>query len=312
MRIAITAYIENYEKFVEECNLMTFSGQGLDERFEFVLFVHPNMVQHVDTHSNVRVIPYTPPDTQYYRDYGFAKSLVFVYDEQNVDVLREYDYIIKTDTDVIFTLKMNTFPFEQNNITVGLGHYWHPTIEEDMTNIAIRFGYPNFKRITDMHSTIICPTEDIIDIMRRSDDLCREMYYGLEEDGEWGVSIWRGVVGGTSGVCSMYAAEIVITALYPHEQIVVTDLVDGGSDWSRDSSEFYHYHCYHHDNIYSKFEARRGRYLYAAYRPDDSSASYCLNVYLSRRDYSKLPDTTIHPLFIESPAYSGVYKQHYW
>ena len=285
VKIAIAAYVDNKPKFVDEANLMTYSGRGLDGRFTFVLYAHPDIVDQLDRHMNVKIVPYTVPDKQFYKDYGFAKSMVFPYDMP--EPLLEYDYVCKTDTDVFITPMLNNFPFETNKIYVGVGHYSvSPGSVDALKNAAIKFGYPEYKRINDMHSTIIGPTKDIIDIMRLSDELEEKMYYGLEEDGAWGTDVlWRGFLGGNSGVCSMYAMEIVLSSLY--KNIIVTDLLDATSEGQRPWTEVYHMHQYHHDFIYSKFQAKWGSYLDAEYTNGVTCAEYALNTYISKINYIK-------------------------
>jgi hypothetical protein len=316
VKIAITAYVDNHHltKFVDECNLMTFSGQLLDSRFTFVLFAHSEAVPLLDTYPNVQIIEYEVPKDKYYTDYKFARSLVFSYDK--VDFFADYDYVIKTDTDVILTPNLNNFSFDEK-IYVGLGHY--SVNQESITALkqaAIDFGYPQYSRIADMHSTIIAKTSTMMDVMKLSDELCRKMYYELPEDGEWGTAkLWRGPLGGNSGVCSMYAAEIILSSVYPKEQVVVTDSIDAGSDWEKPWSEVYHYHCYHHDFIYSKFQSRYGSYRDLDYALGDSSAEYCLNVYIARREAAKKnpelfnkPEPTVDPL---PPGYNGIPQIQY-
>ena len=283
MKIAITAYVDNTPKFVDECNLMTYSGRGLDSRFTFVLYAHPDIVDKLDRHMNVKIIPYTVPDRQFYKDYKFARSMVFPYDLPGP--LEEYDYICKTDTDVFLTPMMNHFPFSDNKIYVGRGYYSATEGSiESLKTAAVQFGYPEYKRIEDMHSTIIGPTQDIINIMKLSDELEEKMYYGLESDGEWGGdSLFRGYIGNTSGVCSMYAMEIVLSSLYP--EVVVTNKIDSGSNWETPWTDVYHMHQYHHDFIYSKFQAKWGAYLELEHRDGMSSADYALNTYISKLSY---------------------------
>jgi len=287
VKVAIAAYVDNKAKFVHEANLMTYSGRGLDGRFTFVLYAHPDIVDQLDRHMNVKIIPYTVPDTQFYKDYGFAKSMVFPYDTP--EPLLEYDYVCKTDTDVFLTPMMNHFPFETNKIYVGLGYYSiSPKSIDALKDAAIKFGYHQYKRIADMHSTIIGPTKDIIDIMRLSDKLEETMYYGLEEDGGWGTDIlWRGYIGGNSGICSMYAMEIILSSIYPKEQVVVTQMLDAGSDWERPWTEVSHMHQYHQHEIYSKFQANWGAYLDAKHTIGMSCADYALNTYISKLNYIK-------------------------
>jgi hypothetical protein len=302
-KIAITAYVDNKPKFVDEANLMTYSGRGLDGRFTFVLYAHPDIVDQLDRHMNVRIIPYTVPDKQFYKDYGFAKSMVFPYDMP--EPLLEYDYVCKTDTDVFLTPIMNNFPFETNKIYVGLGSYSiSPGSVGALQDAAIKFGYPEYKRIADMHSTIIGPTKDIIDIMRLSDELEETMYYGLEEDGAWGSDIlWRGPIGLNSGVCSMYAMEIVLSSVYNRKNIIVTDLLDATSESYRPWTEVYHMHQYHHDFIYSKFQAKWGSYLDAEYTNGRTCADYSLNTYISKINYMKNKSELFvnHNIYVETP-----------
>jgi hypothetical protein len=285
VKIAIAAYVDNKDKFVDECNLMTYSGRGLDSRFTFVLYAHPDIVDKLDRHMNVEIIPYTAPDKQFYKDYQFAKSMVFPYDMP--EPLLKYDYVCKTDTDVFITPMMNHFPFETNKIYVGLGYYSATEGSvESLKKAAVDFGYPEYKRIADMHSTIIGPTKDIIKIMELSDKLEEEMYYGLEEPGEWGTDVlFRGHIGNTSGVCSMYAMEIVVSCLYP--EVVVTTKLDAGSDWQIPWTDVYHMHQYHHDYVYSKFQAKWGAYIDAEHSDGITCADYALNTYISKLSYIK-------------------------
>ena len=287
VKIAIAAYVDNKPKFVDEANLMTYSGRGLDGRFTFVLYAHPDIVDQLDRHMNVEIIPYTVPDTQFYNQYQFAKSMVFPYDMP--EPLLKYDYVCKTDTDVFITPMINNFPFATNKIYVGLGCYSTSEASvESLKKAAIDFGYPEYKRIADMHSTIIGPTKDIIEIMRLSDKLEEEMYYGLEEPGEWGSDVlWRGYYDHNSGACSMYAMEIVLSSVYDNENIVVIDSLDAKSEDKRPWTEVYHMHQYHHDFIYSKFQAKYGAYLDAEYTDGISCADYALNTYISKINYMK-------------------------
>jgi hypothetical protein len=285
MKIAITAYVDNFEKekYADECNLMTYSGQSLDDRFTFVIYAHPESLPLIDLYENVIVIPYVIED-EYYSSYKFAKSLNFVH--INSEFLLKYNFIIKTDTDVIFTPQMNNFNFNENIISIGEGHYTvsNKSVEK-LKEVAKNFGYPTYKRISDMHSTIICNSKDMIDLMRLSDLLCKEIYYGIPEPGEWGSdTLWRGDYGTNSGICSMYALEIILSSNGYSDRVQVTNKIDAGSEWKESYKDFYHYHCYHHDNIYSKHQSKFGSYKNLKKQSGNSSAAYCINQYIERRD----------------------------
>lgn len=300
IKIAITAYVDHIEaeKFADECNLMTYSGQCLDNRFTFVIYVHPEAAGLIDRYDNVKVVEYTAIENSYYSIYRFAKSLLFVYDYP--DPLADFDYVIKTDTDTIFTPMMNEFDFESNKIFVGTGFY--TGTEESLAQlkeVASEFGYETYERISDMHSTIVGPKQDIIDAMRASDDLCRRMYYYLPEPGEWhGKSLWRGHYQTNSGVCSMYATEIVLSSEPYKCRVEVIGTIDASSNLPAPWTDFYHYHCYHHDFIYSKHQAKYGSYSEIGTQSGDSSAAYCMNLYIARRDLGRLyPERFSKPIF---------------
>lgn len=304
MKIAVTAYVDNVdmEKFVDECNLMLYSGQVLDDRFTFVIYASPEAVPFIDKYKNTIIVPYEAKNDEYYSSYRFAKSLLFVHD--NSDPLSDYDYVIKTDTDTIFTPMMNSFNFNEN-IYIGSANYtsYSENIEQ-LKDVAKKFGYFDYEKIADMHSTIICKKDDMVKLMRLSDKLCREMYYYLDEPGEWhGRQLWRGIYGTNSGICSMYALEIILSVHPYKERLIVSSQIDGSSSSNLDWKNFYHYHCYHHDFIYSKFQAKFGTYANINKQSGNSSAAYCINKYIERRDLGRnkpnlfnKPDFTIFPL----------------
>jgi len=303
MKIAIAAYVDHMTKFVNECNLMTYSGRGLDGRFTFVIYAEPAIVDKIDVWPNVKVIPYSPPKTAFYETYRFSRSIVFPYDHP--EPLDGYDYVCKTDTDVMFTPKMNDFPFHTNKIYAGFALYSaNDKAVEALKNAAIKWGYPQYKRIGDMHSTIIAPKDDLINIMKHADKLEQDMYYGLEEPGEWlSDKLWRGYYDSNSGICSMYATEIVISSLYDQDRIVITDKIDAASTSDRPWTDFYHFHHYHHNYVFSKFQHRYGSYIGIPYAIGKTSADYCLNTYLTRQnhmterpEFFKNHDTTIDPM----------------
>lgn len=288
MKVAITAYVDKVEKekFADECNLMTYSGQELDDRFHFLIFADPESAPLIDTYDNVTVIPYSLPEDEYYSTYRFARSLRFVND--NREQFDGYDYVVKTDTDALFTPKLNEFPFNES-IYVGLARYTsHKNNIDQLKEVATKFGYPSYSKISDMHSTVIGTKDTIVTLMERSDKLCREMYYYLDSPGEWhGEELWRGYYGNNSGICSMYALEIILSSDGYKENLIVSTKIDAGSSWEEPWQNIYHYHCYHHDDIYSKFQAKFGAYKDLTKQSGDSSAVYCMNKYIERRDLGK-------------------------
>lgn len=302
MKIAITAYVDVCDlcehdqerkfpyKFVDECNQMTFSGQVLNPSFQFLIFAHPQISHLIDRYENVTVFDYEAPNEPYYQiDQKFAKSLCFYWENHNK--FEQFDFVIKTDTDVFFTPWINQYAFDCENVYAGLGHYDHGTsTAEDITRMAQKYGYSNFNRISGMHSTIASNPRNMYKIMKLSDSLAKRLYYGLPTAGEWGKSIFRGErgeepgTGNNSGICTMYSAEIVITALFDKKNIVVTDAIDAFSPEGKHVANAIHIHQYHHDYIYSKHQAMLGHYLnFDITGKIYTIPEFCLHMHTSRR-----------------------------
>lgn len=276
-KIAITALVGEFDHFVDEANQMTLSGQGLDERFTFVLFVEPEVLDKIKIRKNVMVYPYKSP-SGYYDQYRYAKSLEFV--TANENILKEYTHIIKTDTDVFFSDHLNDHLFDEK-IYFGRGHYKYNNPR--MYEVANALGYTSYSDIVEPNSTVLGTSADVIDLMRSTDDLCKKVFYYLCPDGEWGKLhyLWgKDLYAGTS---TLIAQEIAAVSSYPLDHIVITNKIDGDCTSSDDISSVYHVHQWHVDNLYSKFSARRGEYDNLEYRDDNSIASYGLNIYLKNK-----------------------------
>jgi len=283
MRIAITSYVDlfyepHYEQhYVNEANAMTYSGSGLDERFEFVIFAHPDISHLITKRKNVRVISYNLRTDNYYDQYPYGKSLKFINDCRGL--LSTYNYIIKTDTDVFFTESLNSFQFDQR-ITTGKNTYIYPNhLTKELEKLAEGFGY-NASITGDMFSTIVGPSQDIINIFGKADYLSRKIYNSFDNEGIWMETLFR-------GVSSMYATEIVISSEY-QGRINISDRFDAHSNIIdpndyRPWDYFYHIHQYHTDEMFSKFKAREGEYDSLEVPEVVDLPTYCLKNYLEAK-----------------------------
>lgn len=274
MKVAITAFVEKLDNFVNEANQMTLSGSGLDERFTFVLFVEPEIISKIKKRHNVVIYPYKSK-SGYYDTFKYAKSLEFVV--SNKHILQKYDYIVKTDTDVFFSDHLNSHVFDEK-LYFGRGHYkWNVS---KMYELARAFSFSNYESIFEPCSTVLGTGYDVINLMQATDDLCKEVFYYLCPEGDWGNyhHLWtKDLYPGTS---TLIAQEIVLTSCYKKEHIVITDKIDAYSTSDKDISTVYHIHSWHTDNVYSKYQALYGAYVNADYKSDSSISSYCLNTYL--------------------------------
>lgn len=280
--VAITAFIDKGRFFVDEVNQMTLSGKDLDSRFVFVIFAEPEIVGKIKKRDNVLIYEYESPKNSYYEKYRFAKSLEFL--KSNEHILGQYKYLIKTDSDVFLTKNLNSHTFNEK-ILFNKGYYSETEKCVQQTyNLAKMFGYENYKRNFQPHSTFIGPAKDIIDLMNLSDILCKEIFYYLCPDGNYGETIeetWtKSLYAGTS---TMIATEIVISSIFSEDRLQYSDKIDSDC-FSDDSLEgILHIHQWHGERVYSKYRAREGFYDYIDYANPDTISGYCLSMFLENK-----------------------------
>lgn len=281
-KIAITSFVDNAIYFADETNQMTLSGKELDDRFKFILFVHPEIVSKIKRRDNVIIYPYLCPNDTYYEAYKYAKSLEFV--KSNEDILSEYDYIIKTDTDVFFTKNLNDYVFDEK-ICFNYGKYsgTNRCIEETYS-LANLFGFNDYKRMFQVGATLFGTSKNIIEIMNRSDLLSKQVFYYLCEDGNyeatipktWGKSLY-------AGTSTMIATEIVVSSMFNKSDIKILENIDANCFSDKSLEGIYHIHQWHGHGLYSKFEARSGLYDNLKALGSDSISDYCLNIFLENK-----------------------------
>ena len=281
-KIGITALVGEYDHFVDEANQMTLSGQGLDNRFTFVLFVEPKVVHKIKKRKNVIIYEYAAPKDEYYESYKFAKSLEFI--KSNESILSEYTHLIKTDTDVFLTKYLNDHIFD-NKIYFGKGAYsGTDQCIEQTYELAKRFNYGEYKRMFEINSTLLGPTEDIINIMNRSDLLCKDIFYYLCPDANYGAMVadtWtKSLYAGTS---TLIATEIVMCSIFDKDKLSITDKIDANCFSHEKIEGIYHVHQWHGEGVYSKFKALDGEYDELNFLDNETISGYCLNIFLKNK-----------------------------
>jgi hypothetical protein len=281
-KIAITAFVDKGGNFVNEVNQMTLSGKGLDDRFTFVIFAEPDICGDIKIRHNVLIYEYESPKDTYYETYRYAKSLEFL--KSNEHILKNYDYLIKTDTDVFVTDNLNKYIFD-DKISFRPGVYsLTERCTEQTYELAKMFNYSNYKKMFNAGATLFGPSLDIINIMKLSNDLCKDIFYYLCPDGRYGETIedtWlKSLYSGTS---TLIATEIIISSLFDHNKFITTDSIDANCFSTNRLEDIFHIHQWHGDGMYSKFNARDGHYDNMNYGDPDTISGYCLNMFLENK-----------------------------
>jgi len=282
-KVAITAFVDQGSNFVDETNQMTLSGKELSDKFEFVIFSHPEVTNKIKKRHNVKIYSYLPSTDEYYESYRFAKSLEFV--KSNEKILMNYSHIIKTDSDVFFTKYLNEHMFT-NSILFNKGYYSVTEKCADQTyELANMFGYSNYKRNFQPSSTLLGPAKNIINLMNLSDILCKKIFFYLCPDGDyqkqiadtWGKSLY-------SGTSTMIASEIVLSSIFSPDTLEHSEKFDANCFSQEHVSSIYHIHQWHGSGIFSKFEASAGVYDKLTALNNNTISDYCLSVFLENKN----------------------------
>jgi hypothetical protein len=280
--IAITAFVDKGLHFIDEVNQMTLSGKNLDERFVFVIFAEHEIASQIKKRHNVLVYKYSSPKNIYYENYRYAKSLEFIV--SNKHILNKYKYLIKTDTDVFVTSNLNNYIFS-DKISFREGFYslTDKCIEETY-EMANKFGYPEYKKLFNAGATLIGLSDDVINIVSRSDALCKKIFFELCPDGDFGGTLdrtWtKSLYAGTS---TLIATEIVLSSLFDIDKFITTDSIDANCFSTDTLDGIFHIHQWHGDGVYSKFQARDGMYDNLKPLDNNTISDYCLKIFLENK-----------------------------
>ncbi|WLV25333.1 hypothetical protein QR721_03640 [Aciduricibacillus chroicocephali] len=188
-----------------------------------------------------------PPE---FLDYRFINSISCLVGEQ-ADFLNDYDLILRTDADVFLTPSWNSYYPEL--YTVGRGGYVNDEItRENIKLISSKFNLTH-KGLHNLGSTHYGDARLVREVCKLATELTA---YILTEEFKEGEGQWPSWY---RGVATMYACEIAANHLVGQIKVDPTKLDVGSA--SDDSIEGHpHIHCWHTDNMFSKFQFTAGNY----------------------------------------------------
>jgi hypothetical protein len=205
--------------------------------------------------------------------YRFINSISCLIDEKS-SILENYDFILRSDVDTFLTPSWNHFYPEI--YTVGKGAYYNTVeVKEGINRVSQKFNTRQ-QGIHNIGSTHYGETKLIRDVCKLTLDinhyLIKEEF--AQNDGEW--PSWF------KGVSLLYATEIATNHLVDKFE-ARPDLLDFDST-SRDSIYSHpHIHCWHTDNLFSKFQYEYGAYDNIVPEDNDEIRHYCLRMSLDAK-----------------------------
>jgi hypothetical protein len=218
-----------------------------------------------------------PPEFLRYR---FVNSISCLTGKE-ADFLDEYDLILRTDADTFLTPAWNSY--YPDLYTVGRGGYVNDELtRSNIKKIASERGLRH-QGYHNLGSTHYGDARKVREVCKLATELMAYMLTEVFKDdpGEW-PSWFRGVT-------SMYACEIAVNHLVD-EFTIDRKRLDFGSASGELTEDHPHIHCWHTDNMFSKFKFTNGKYdhLTTDGLNIEIIKDYCLFIALESKKYLQL------------------------
>jgi len=275
MRRAIALFVEDKPLLLANSHWLYESWSHIQSDDTDLVFMGPKAALEKLPEDVVKIVQQPVTDDPGWLDYRFINSIACLTDP-SASVLNNYDIVVRTDLDIFLTPAWNRF-YPSECIT-GVGRYSNDDrVRENIQRIAQKFGLTH-RGVTNIGSTIYGPSGLIREICR----LITEITWYIRtvefknDYGEW--PSWY------YGVSTLYATEIAVNHLVPSLD-VPTNMLDAYSHSVESVDKYPHIHCWHTDNIFSKFQCFDGNYDHMS---DDNLNlgvinEYCLSMALRAR-----------------------------
>ncbi len=219
-----------------------------------------------------------PPE---FLNYRFINSISCLVGEQ-ADFLNEYDYILRTDADTFLTPAWNSF--YPDFYTVGRGGYVNDDItRSNIQRIASQFNLRH-QGLYNLGSTHYGNAALVREVCKLATTITAHILteeFTVDDEGEW-PSWYR-------GVATMYACEIA-TNHFVDKITIDANRLDFGSASPDKIDNHPHIHCWHTDNMFSKFQFTAGKYDHLS--TDELNIrkikDYCLYIALKSKELTQM------------------------
>ncbi|MGL4738998.1 MAG: DUF7164 domain-containing protein [Cellulosilyticaceae bacterium] len=250
MKRAVVIFIENKPHLITEMKVLSHSLDllmCLDTDLvvfgpkQALLRVPPNCIK-LDAH----IVSNRPK----WKNYHYINSLACLC-EESAKMLDQYDFILRSDADTFLTPAWNTF-YPEGYMTGKGGYVNDDFTKEKLTQIASKLGLRH-KGIFNIGSTHYGDTRLVREVCQLSVEVAAYILQTefLSNEGQW--------PGWFRGVTSMYATEIAVNHLVD-DLVIAPDKLDFRSDSHEPVANHPHIHCWHTNDIFSKFAFEKGTY----------------------------------------------------
>ncbi|MDP4084390.1 MAG: hypothetical protein Q8934_07195 [Bacillota bacterium] len=270
MKRAIVVYLDYTNILLQQfaCFYTSYKYSHCDENTDLVVF-GPKISLDLVPEDCIKVE--LNPFEGIWKTYPYMNS-VNCLGTKEAEFLKGYDYLLRSDIDTFLTPAWNSF--FPDHYTVGGGGYTNTTeVVENIKRVAEKFNTKH-QGIHNIGSTHYGPSSQVIEVCKLSQEVA---YYLLAEEFKDDPGAWPSWY---KGVTILYSTEIATNHL-----IDVVDIKPDQLDFhstSTDSIHIHpHIHCWHTNDVFSKFAYFNGKYDHLV--PNlhcDEVRQYCLNMAL--------------------------------
>ncbi|RBP88737.1 hypothetical protein DFO70_11361 [Cytobacillus firmus] len=268
MKRAIVVYLEGKRELLLQFGCLYTSYRSIQSKDTDLVIFGPKQTLELLPDDCIK-IEYDSP----YHDYPYLNSISCIASSESDSILKDYEYILRTDADTFLTPAWNSFYPEY--FTAGIGKYaFDSEVQSKLMELSRLFGL-NHRGIHNIGTSHYGKTKQIkkvceLSLLISECILAAEFY---ESEGSW--------PGWYRGVTSMYSSEIAINHLIDH-LLIEPDKLDFDSTSDDRIESHPHIHCWHTDEAFSKFQFADGNYNHLSLENLDPSIikDYCMFISL--------------------------------
>ncbi len=275
MKRGITLYVEDKRNLMLQfgCLYTSFKHIQSNDTDLIVLGTKNALAKIPDDCIRVECAPAS--DLPVWRDYHYINSISCLTGE-GTDFLDKYDLLLRSDVDTFLTPAWNSF-YPDIYTTGGGGYVNDEDTKTRLKDISQHFGLKH-SGIHNIGSTHYGYAPLVRDVCRHVMEVAQHIFTKEFPNGE---GAWPGWY---KGVTTMYASEIAVNGLV--EQFRIDRLrLDYYSTSGEPVKNHPHIHCWHTDDMFSKFWFWAGKYDHMSIENLDLDIirDYCLYMALKSR-----------------------------
>lgn len=219
---AIIVYVDNKPKFIEEFSWIWKSWLmwDINEEWDLIAICHPDAEEELNSkfkHDDLIIKPQVPlsETNEFWKDYKFVNSFAYFEDESNIELIKNYKFVLKTDCDTFLTKHFKGFKPWRDKVYLGLGQFYSSRYTSDLRMAVfnkLQLFADKFKLnknlITNVGASMICQSIELVAVCKLQLKMTEAVLKLGFPDGKKGH--WPGWF---RGVASMYAGELAVNHL---------------------------------------------------------------------------------------------------